>query len=140
MNGETNIEHSGRVQRVEGCRVFVVITSNSACGACEARKACGLSETTEKIVEVDTPSAAEYAAGEEVVVAVRRRAGMRAVAVAYAGPLAVLVVLLSVMTAAGAGEGLAALVSIGGVALYYLLLRLFRDRISDGIKFTIHKI
>ena len=135
-----NIEHTGRVERVEGRSVFVVITSNSACGACEARKACGLSESTEKLIEVDTSSAADYAAGDEVVVSVRRRAGLKAVAIAYTLPLAVLIALLAAMKAAGAGDGAAAAVSVGGVVLYFMLLRLFSRRIANRIKFTIHKV
>ena len=139
MNADVNIEHAGRVERIEGRSIFVAIVSNSACGTCEARKACGLSESVEKIIEVETSDAANYAVGDEVSVSVRRRAGLRAVAIAYAVPLAVLIVLLAAMKAAGAGDGAAAGVSIVGVALYYILLRLLRNRIADRIKFTIHK-
>ena len=46
------IEHSGTVERTEAGKVFVRITSHSACGTCSARQACGLAETQEKIVEV----------------------------------------------------------------------------------------
>ena len=49
------IEHEGIVSRVEGDRVYVKITSQSACGTCKAREACGLAEAQEKIVEVTTP-------------------------------------------------------------------------------------
>lgn len=84
------IEHSGVVERTAPDAVYVRITSRSACGACRARQACGLAETQEKIVAVKTADAPHYAAGEQVVVGVRRSAGMRAVALAYVGALAVL--------------------------------------------------
>ena len=85
------IEHEGIVSRVEGDRVYVKITSQSACGACKAREACGLAEAQEKIVEVTTPGAQQhYTAGESVTVGVRRSAGAVAVILAYVGALAVL--------------------------------------------------
>lgn len=135
-----NIEHSGRVQRIEGRTVFVAITSNSACGSCRARKACGVSESAEKIIEIETASAGSYEVGEEVIVAVRKRAGLRAVLFAYVIPLAVLTVLLAGVKAAGAEDGAAAAASLAGVALYYLLLWLLRTRMAEKIKFAIRKI
>ena len=138
ING--NIEHSGRVQRVEKGRVIVAIISNSACGTCRARQACGVSESAEKIIEVETPAAADYAVGEEVVVAVRRQAGLRAVFFAYVVPLVVLIGLLAGLKAAGAEDGVAALASIGGVGVYYLMLWLLREKMAERIRFTIRKI
>ena len=112
-----NIEHTGRVERIEGNTVFVAITSNSACGTCRARKACGVSESAEKIIEVETATAADFEVGEEVTVAVRKRAGLRAVVFAYTIPLAVLIAVLAAAKAAGAEDGAAALMSIAGVAV-----------------------
>ena len=140
MEINENIEHAGCVQRIECNRVYVAITSNSACGTCSARKACGMSESAEKIVEVETADAAEYAVGDEVIVSVRRRAGLRAVAFAYAIPLVVLIVVLAGVKAAGASDGAAAAGALIAVALYYLLLWAFRARMAEKIKFAIRKI
>lgn len=134
-----NIEHEGRVQRVEGRSVFVAIVANSACAGCRARKACGVSESEEKIVEVVTADAAEYAAGEQVVVSVQRQAGLRAVWFAYTVPLIVLIALLAGAKALGAGDGAAAGASIGGVAVYYLLLWALKDRIAQKVRFGVRK-
>ena len=135
------IEHSGVVERTAPDAVYVRITSRSACGACRARQACGLAETQEKVVEVRTPAAAQYAPGDAVVVGVRRRAGGIAVLLAYVGALVVLLAVLAV--AAGPlhwSEGHAALAALAGVALYYVVLWLFRKRIEHTIQFTITKI
>ena len=140
MNMNGHIEHIGRVEKIVGRNVFVKIISQSACGSCQARKACGMSESSEKIIEVETSSAAEYSVGEDVVVSVRRRVGLIAVAIAYAAPLFVLLGVLAGAGAIGVSEGVAALSSLCGVAVYYLLLWFFRDRISDRVNFTIHKI
>ena len=72
---------------------------------------------------------------------VRRRAGGIAVLLAYVGALVVLLAVLAV--AAGPlhlSEGHAALAALAGVALYYVVLWLFRKRIEHTIQFTITKI
>ena len=131
------IKHRGEVIRTEGMTVYVRMKVESACSACHARRVCGAGESADKVVEVETPSAAEYRAGDEVEVALQRR-GMGAV-LAYVAPFFVLMVLLVALVSAGAGEGTAAAAAIGGVVLYYGVLYLLRDKIRKKIKFTITK-
>ena len=131
------IEHSGVVERTERNAVHVRITSRSACGSCSARQACGLAEAQDKVVTVMTPGAAEYAAGDAVMVGVRRSAGMRAVVLAYVGALAVLVAAIAGM---GWSEGVSALAAIAGVGVYYFVLWFCRAKIEHTIQFTITKI
>ncbi|MDE6507996.1 MAG: SoxR reducing system RseC family protein [Alistipes sp.] len=134
------IEHSGTVERAEGGKVFVRITSHSACGTCSARQACGLAETQEKMVEVAAADAARFEPGDAVTVGIRRRAGMLSVALAYGGALAVLLAALGLtIGVAGWSEGRGALVSLAAVVLYYMVLWLFRRRIEHTIQFTITK-
>lgn len=134
------IEHSGVVESVEGSTVRVRIVAGSACGSCKARSACGMSEAQEKIVEVLTPDAASYAAGDAVRVGVFRHAAGVAVALGYVGALAVLLAVLAGGIAAfGWSEGESALAAVGGVVLYYALLWVFRRRIENTIHFTITK-
>ena len=130
------IEHCGVVERTERDTVYVRITSRSACGTCKARQACGLAEAQDKIVAVATPEAGQYAAGREVMVGVRRSAGVRAVVLAYVGALAVLVGTIAV---AGWSEGAGALAAIAGVGVYYFALWLFRRKIEHTIHFSITK-
>ena len=126
------IEHCGVVERTERDTVYVRITSRSACGTCKARQACGLAEAQDKIVAVATP---------EVMVGVRRSAGVRAVVLAYVGALAVLLaVLVGTIAVAGWSEGAGALAAIAGVGVYYFALWLFRRKIEHTIQFTITKI
>ena len=135
------IEHSGVVERTERDTVYVRITSRSACGTCKARQACGLAEAQDKIVAVATPEAGQYAVGGEVMVGVRRSAGVRAVVLAYVGALAVLLaVLAGTIAVAGWSEGAGDLAAIAGVGVYYFVLWLFRRKIEHTIQFTITKI
>ncbi|WP_417016011.1 SoxR reducing system RseC family protein [Alistipes sp.] len=135
------IEHEGIVESVQKDGVHVKITSRSACGACQARQACGMAETQEKIIVVPTSDAAQYLPGENVLVGVRKKAGRIAVMLAYGGALVVLLAALVVsIVVLGAGDGVGLVAALGSVAVYYLLLWLFRRRIEHTIQFTITKI
>ncbi len=135
------IEHEGAVVSADRDRVRVRIVSHSACGTCRAREACGMAEAQEKIVEVATPEAGRYAPGDAVRVGVRRGIGLKAVALAYGGALAVLLAaLVGTIEGLGWSDGRGALAALAAVALYYVVLWLCRRKIEHTIQFTITKI
>ncbi|MDO4759105.1 MAG: SoxR reducing system RseC family protein, partial [Rikenellaceae bacterium] len=132
------IQHSGTVVSTEQGKVVVRITSRSACGSCAAKQACGLAEAAEKIVEVYTASWADFKADDAVLVGVKQRIGMKAVGLAYVGALAVLIVALVVaIEVLHLSDGIAIVVALAALALYYGMLWLFRNRIEKTIQFTI---
>ena len=134
------VKHCGEVIRIEGNSVFVRMTVNSACSACHAKGVCGVSESTEKIVEVETASAADFNIGESVEVALLRDSmGAKSVVLAYVVPFLVLTLMLVGSLMMGAGEGVAVLSALGGVAIYYVVLHLLRDKVKNKIKFIIIK-
>lgn len=134
------IKHSGEVVRIEGDVVYVRMTVNSACSGCHAKSVCGVDESAEKIVEVCDVVATDYSVGEAVEVALQNNSmGAKAVVVTYVVPFFVLALLLVVASVAGASEGLAALVALGGVVVYYALVYMLRQRIKQTIKFIIIK-
>lgn len=134
------VKHCGEVIRIEGDSVFVRMTVNSACSACHAKGVCGVSESTEKIVEVETASAADFNIGESVEVALLSDSmGAKSVVLAYVVPFLVLTLMLVGSLMMGAGEGVAVLSALGGVAIYYVVLHLLRDKVKNKIKFIIIK-
>ena len=134
------IEHTGIVERTEGETVVVRIAAQSACRDCRAREACGMTESQEKRIEVETPEAASYAAGDAVTVGVYRHVAGMAVLLGYGGSMAVLILALVLCTQLfGLSEGASALISIAAVALYYGGLWLFRKRMREIVRFIIRK-
>ncbi len=134
------IEHTGTVEEVSDKTVTVKIVASGACAQCRAREACGMGESSDKIIVVPTADAASYHRGEQVRVSVSRAAGLTAVAVGYVGALVVLVVAIVIGTSvAGWSEGLSALAGLGAVAIYYIGVWLVRGRIEKKIRFTITK-
>jgi sigma-E factor negative regulatory protein RseC len=136
----TPIKHAGEVIGVEGNKVIVRMSVNSACSGCHAKAVCGVNESKDKIVEVVTLAASEYAVGDSVEVALRQRSmGVTSVMLAYVIPFFVLSLLLYGVSALGGSDEMAALSALAGVGLYYIGLWLVRDRVRNKIEFTITK-
>ena len=136
----TPIKHAGEVIGVEGNKVIVRMSVNSACSGCHAKAVCGVNESKAKIVEVVTLAASEYAVGDSVEVALRQRSmGVTSVMLAYVIPFFVLSLLLYGVSALGGSDEMAALSALAGVGLYYIGLWLVRDRVRNKIEFTITK-
>ncbi|MBR5863080.1 MAG: SoxR reducing system RseC family protein [Alistipes sp.] len=134
------IKHNGEVVGICGDTVKVRLTVSSACSGCHAKAVCGVDESAEKIVEISGVEAAEYSVGEVVEVALQSNSmGAMAVVLTYVVPFFVLALLLVGSTVVGLSEGAAALVALGGVVVYYLVLYLVRERVKKTIKFIIIK-
>ncbi|MBQ2007140.1 MAG: SoxR reducing system RseC family protein [Alistipes sp.] len=134
------VKHCGEVVRIDGHSVFVRMTVNSACSACHAKGVCGASEKTDKVVEVETAAATDFQVGDSVEVALMQRdMGSTSVVLAYVVPFLVLAAVLVGAILMGASEGMAALSALVGVALWYVVLYMLRDKIKNKIKFIIIK-
>ena len=111
---EKPIEHKGRVVLVEGDRIDVEMTVEGACATCKAAKACGMGESRDKVVSLLTASAGLYEVGDEVMVSIERKMGIKAATYAYIFPFFIMV--------------------------YYAVLACFRHRIERDIIFKLRKI
>ena len=65
------VKHTGEVVAVTPQTTTVRIVSHSACSECHAAGLCGLSEYTEKAIEVPTSPSATYGVGDEVNVVLK---------------------------------------------------------------------
>ena len=134
---EKPIEHKGRVVLVEGDRIDVEMTVEGACATCKAAKACGMGESRDKVVSLLTASAGLYEVGDEVMVSIERKMGIKAATYAYIFPF---FIMLLVMFEAGFSETAAGLSPLGAIAVYYAVLACFRHRIERDIIFKLRKI
>lgn len=139
MKSAEQIEHKGIVLSVEEGIVRVAIEVNEACGSCASRKACSMGQSEKREITVYTADASDYTVGEQVEVGAKQTLGVVAVLLCYVAPLMVLVASLATAVALGTSDGIAALVSLGSILIYYAILYLFRNRISKRIIFTINK-
>lgn len=136
-----NVTHSGKVIGVFRDTVTVAVESSEACGSCASRSACSLGvQSNTRNILITTPDASSFSVGEIVTVATRTQMGLMAVTLCYAVPAVVLVAVLAAAVLCGVSEGVAALISLGSVAIYYGILWLVRDKLAQKISFTIEKL
>ena len=129
--------HSGKILEINPDFTTVQIIVSSACAACHAKSMCGMSEDEEKVIMVPTDPYADHQVGDEVQVMTKMTMGLKAVWISYVIPLAILMILILSLSSVIEGEALRALTAIGGVASYYFLVWLFRDRLATEFVFYI---
>ncbi len=130
------ISHNGRILSITPRFTTVEILAQSACSACHASGLCGVSGQESKIIEVPTVPG-NWTPGEEVDVCLRRSMGFKAVWLAYVIPVLVLMGVLLGLAAAGVKEWLAGLAALAATGVYYLILRLFKEKLSNEYAFYI---
>ena len=131
------VSHTGKVVSMTPQTTTVEIVSKAACAECHAASVCGMSEYTEKAIQVPTSPYASYGVGDEVQVVLKASMGMKAVWIAYFLPLVVLLAITLGLIALGVPEVVSGLAGLGAVALYYLIVWLRRDRLRNEYVFTI---
>lgn len=130
------IEHEGVVTRVEGDEVSVMIVSRSACSACHAKGACGISEMKNKEIRTAVPDF-PVKTGDRVRVVAGMRNAMLSVMMAYVVPSVVLLGSVAVLLVSGTGELAAACGALVITTVYFFTLYQFRSFFSKKIKFEI---
>lgn len=130
------ISHIGKIVAIDPDFITVEIVAESACATCHAAGMCGTADATHKAITVPA-TVGNWAVGQEVQVLLKRSMGFKAVWLAYAIPLAVLLAVLLGLNATGMSELASGLIAIAAVGIYYLVLLLFRNRLRNEYSFYI---
>ena len=125
--------------RVEGKTAHISIRQASACQACKAQSMCMSADSKEK--EMDALMLEPMQVGDRVEVLVHERLAWRAVLLAYMLPFAIMMaVMLILLHGTNLSEPVVGSVSIGSIALYYIILGLFNQRLRRHFTFTARKL
>ena len=135
---ENKISHEGIITKIEDSNIEIKILSRSACASCNIKGACNMSEMQEKIITIPAPKDKNLSIGQEVKISMGLGQANRAVIFAYVIPLIILVAMIFILSTLKIEEGLNALISIGTLIPYYLILFLFRNRLKRKFKYEIH--
>ena len=131
------ISHRGKIMAITPELTTVEIISTSACAECHAKGMCGMSESKVKEISVPTDPYSSHEVGDEVDVVLKKSMGLKAVWISYVIPLFILMILILSLSSVTGNEAFVGLGSIAGVALYYLIIYLFRDRLAKDFVFYI---
>jgi len=134
---DNEIRHPGVVTQVTPEFIEVEFTTESACVQCHARSVCGAADSEKGSVQVRNRVSYDYAVGDHVNIVLKKYLGMRAVGVCYVVPLLLILVLLLSLPSVTDSELMQGGVCLGVLALYYLGILLFRDRIEKSYEFII---
>ena len=133
------VEHEGTVASICGNTLTVRIVASSACGGCAARGYCVPFGNEDKDIRVEGFSG-DFVSGERVKLVMQQSSGMRALYMGYVIPfVAVLATLLVVYQISGS-ELASGLISLLVLVPYYLILKMFNQKISKSFVFTVQKI
>lgn len=131
------IYHDGKIIEITPEFTSVEIISSSACSQCHAKGLCGFSEEESKVVMVPTSPYTERKVGDTVTLALKQTMGLKAVWISYVIPLIILMILVLSLSSVIDNEVWTGLAPIGGVALYYLVIWLLRDKLKNEFVFYI---
>ena len=132
------IEHEGIIDHIDGDIAHVKIDAVSACASCHAKGVCSAADQEEKYLDVPL-NGADFNQGDSVFVQVAKHLGFRAVLMGYVYPFLLLMIVLIAMLAAGVPELRAGSIALLSLVPYYILLYLFRGRLSRSFTFSIKK-
>lgn len=97
-----------------------------------------MSEMTEKRVTVPKPDDREFIVGQPVSIKMSVRQGNKAALFAYFIPAVIMIALIVILSNLNIKEWIAALAGIGIVAVYYLVLYFFREKLKEEFRYEIN--
>jgi sigma-E factor negative regulatory protein RseC len=133
------IQHTGKILSVEKNIAEISLQKTSACAACHAKSACISADNKERLITAKIDPK-EYSIGEEVQVNLKTGQGYKAVLLAYVIPF---LIILSVLIAGEAmilPEWQSGLLSLAIAALYFGVLKLFGEKMTNTMTFEVEKI
>ena len=148
------IKHDGIIIALnENGTALVRIVQTSACAACKAKAMCASAESAEKEMMVMLLGDGQWAVGDTVEVMVQQKMGWKAVVLAYLLPFFVMLAVMFIgngLLAMGDGatgllgdeakrEAVLGTVALCAMALYYLVLGMFKDKLQKEFSFTAKK-
>ena len=146
------IKHDGIIIALNGDGTALVrIVQTSACAACKAKAMCASAESAEKEmmvvllgengkVKTENNSTQSYHVGDSVEVMVQQKMGWKAVMLAYLLPFFVMLAVMFIGNAIWAvREEILGTVALCAMALYYLVLGMFKDKLQKEFSFTARK-
>jgi len=137
MKETKDIKHPGTVTEVTPEYITVEFVTESACSGCHARGVCGAADAKEGAIQVRNRLGYDYKTGDDVYIVLKQYLGMKAVGICYGIPLVILLVLLLYLPSVTDSELVQGIVCLSFVALYFLGIRLFRNRIEKSYEFVI---
>ncbi|MEG2069795.1 MAG: SoxR reducing system RseC family protein [Bacteroidales bacterium] len=129
----------GIVRKINPNDVTVEIIVSSACGGCNAKALCMMSEQKNELIMAKNLGNETFEIGETVSISMRESLGKKAVLIGYLFPFLVLIIGLFSTYYFSRNELLSIGIGIGLTVLYYLIIRLLNKKIDKQFIFYVSK-
>lgn len=130
--------HKASIISVEPDTVTVRVIDGEACDACKLAGCCGSGKSPAAELRISTNRAFRYKTGDIVEVETAPNALGKAILWGFILPVIILVG--AIMAFAGASDAtLGAAVGLICVAIYFLILRMLRHRLSDSVQWRLRE-
>lgn len=135
---EDCVEQKGIVIKKQEDKLVVKIEQKSTCSSCHARGACTSLDKKDKEIEIKSKDIANYNIGDEVIITISTKLGMKAVLIAFVLPLILIVLALFLsIKIFSLSQSLSALISLLVLSAYYFFLYKQNLFLSKQFNFTI---
>lgn len=132
------VKHEGIISKISNNAVTVSLSGNVSCETCNAKGACGASESSAKEIKIFDVNNS-YKLQEKVQVILKKELGLKAVFFAYVFPF-ILMFFILIISIPFFKEWVAGLLSILVLIPYYLIIYLMKNSLEKMFKISIIKI
>ena len=132
----SKVTHEGIIEAINNRHISVRIIQQAACASCKVAAHCNASDTKVKIVDVYADSS-HLTVGQKIVVSTSGSAVKNALLIGFLFPLFMIVFLIVFSKVLGKTDDIAALLALGSLIPYYIIVWLFRNKIAQKITFHI---
>ncbi len=133
----TCVKHDGVVSKISQHKITVSLKGSVHCEACNAKAACGVSESNSKEIEVEG-IVQPFRLDEKVEVVLRKSKGMKAVFWAYVFPFILLLATL-LISSLYYREWIAGLLAFAILIPYYGMLYLLKETFKKEFQISLIK-
>lgn len=130
------ITHKAIVTAIGHGAISVSFSPGSQCGGCGIALLCS-AKSGSVAMEVPVADPEGFQIGDEVEVSASSRSQWRALLIGLAIPCAVLLCSVMLLLALGVGSTMAAVAGVASIAVYYLILYIFRKKLTGSVRWTV---
>ena len=135
--GKNFVKHKGVISRIADGIITVSLEGNINCEACNAKAACGVSESNAKEIDIVNTDRS-FLINEGVDVVMQKELGLKAVFWAYIFPF-ILMLFVLIIASIFLKEWIAGLAALLVLLPYYFMLHFFNNSFEKVFKISILK-
>lgn len=134
------VEHMATVTRLHSGSISVELLPGQNCQGCGIAALCRPKGEKKMVLNLKVDGSSTFSVGERVRLVANERSTWRAIWVGLVLPCILMCAAVTGSLAAGIDQTLSAWGGVAVIAIYYVILYIFRKRLVDRLSWTIEKL